>query len=336
MNDSNWDYMLQLSVVTGEEPTATRFEQKSFIKNLDIALLELISLDLPRFNSGAVDRQSGRLRYDKAQIIYQPTGETVAITRHYEPHGKFFPAGPGLYLEIASAVSALEKTLDIDLIALKSTERLTSFLKLAHYQVLDRSPVLRGQSGLDIIMDQMIQRQINADKELLQLEIFYQQGPIIPGAHVSYNFDTVKEAMKALTDQDLSQIGPLLSGSVRVGNGIDRIKLSVMEEPLLTLERFPPFLSMPGDGGPGYYYVVPKIVDGGGIDTAIDLSMLPRYEKEDSYYFIATLGIETGKPEFHSSFQQFKEQFGLEPALQLKHPSIPRIMDGGKDSHPSL
>ncbi|WP_133177529.1 hypothetical protein [Chitinophaga parva] len=308
MKDEDWDYRIQLSGSTGTGATAARFEQLAYTNTLLVAFQEIIDLDLRRFGKGDLGPKAADYRYDRATITYQPTGETVAATRHHAVGGPYFPTGPGLYLELTPPLASVEQTLGISLAPLRSKQLPEGHLRLASY-AQDHPRDLVTHDGVDQVSDLMMEKRWKEDYGIFQLEIHKPAAQLVAGAATTYHFDLLKDGLLALLDRDLADLNPVVGK--RFGPAVSTMVLSHFGEPLIEVERHPRFLAFPVTGVPGIYYTVPHKDSLNMLSREVDLSVLPHFELAKDYFQVAAYQDNTHQPTPIAALSQLRSQ--LEP-----------------------
>lgn len=308
MKDEDWNYRIQVTGTTGVGATATPFEQLAYTNTLLVAFQEIIDLDLRRFGKGDLGPKAGDYRYQQATIIFQPTGETIAATRHHAVGGPYFPTGPGLYLELTGPQQSIELTLGVTLAPLRSKQLPEGFLRLASYQA-DHPRDLATTYGVDHVSDLMMETRWAAGHGIFQLEIHKPASRLVAGADSTYHFDHLKDGLLALIDRDLADLNPVVGK--RFGPAVSSMVLSHFGEPLIEVERHPRFLAFPVTGVPGIYYTVPHKDSLEMLAREVDLSVLPHFELAKDYFQVAAYQDNAHQPTPVAALAQLRSQ--LEP-----------------------
>jgi hypothetical protein len=284
MQDQEWNYLIRLSGTTGEGSQSAKFEQLAYSQTLMVAFQEIIDLDLRRFANGKVTPGRGSFQYDQATITYQPTGELVATTRNIRPDGNYFPAAPGLYLQVIPPIPSVEQTLGIGLKPVMPPYLPAGYLLLGNYGK-GNSKDLRLNEGVDKVSEEMMVKRWAEGQGMYQLEIERPTTAHIPGSDVTYHFEHLKDGLLALTNKDLSDMNPAVGE--RLGPAISNMRLSFFAEPLIEVERHPKFLAFPVTGVPGIYYTVPHKDSLKMLSETANLDVLPHFELGKHYFQVA-------------------------------------------------
>lgn len=285
MEDEQWKYLLDVTCISGRGEDATRFQWKTYANDLLVPFYNLVGLYPANFDQGNRSRHVHGPYYEQAKLIHQPSKEVVAITRHYPPAGHYFFAGPGLYLEYFVPLQTLEKIMGVSFSPLASGVP-DGFLQLGAYNEKKSSSITQ-HDGVMEITEQLLEKRFEKGVGIFDLDIYHRRSSSYRGTDTTYSFDTIREAVLALVDQDLTHIAK----PVGIGTDPSRktIAISRVGEPYIELERHPPFLDNPVTGVPGIFYTVSSRDTLNEIlANSVDLSVLPHTEKDKFYFQVAS------------------------------------------------